>query len=836
MRNGKVNLGLDGPRTGDGWYPFLNIWKMSDEIQINTTGTSKFTSRPPNTAGSAWLDSTTGQSYVDANGELANPLPADATSMIRIYESHATGILTEYSRAGEAWVLKFDGTAATVSSGLENVVRVGNRITGTWATGAANKQLNFSAFDDNDPPRNIRFCPAAWEARLDAGEIFNPDWLAEVRRGSGIIRFMDWMVTNKNRSTRTFANIPTEDFYIWAGANGSDDSATGGSAYLQGGMPLSIMTRLAEEAESHAWVCIPHVFGTPKTARVTGVTQANPPVVTSANHPFVNGDQVIVYQIGGMTQATTVTLTIASPCVVTWTGHPLQANNAIVITGGTLPTGLTIGNAVYVKDVLSVDTFTVSATPGGAAINTSGSQSGTHTATTALSRNTFTVAGATTDTFELAGVNTTSFSAFSSSGWLTSPYSLSGMTTQMTLFATHFRDNMPTDFVTYYEFSNEAWNSFITDAFHWLSAQSRLKFANDNSYKMTGYLLAHCMKTVRDVYGVNNRTKWKGVLATFSLGTTVTNDIISGVNTYISEHAPSLTINDLVDDLAVVGYWGGNLEEEYTAISQAWMDDSLTRFNASLEPTKYTYYDRMINEDLYDGQHTGTIFSIVNSQEILWEPNKAVADANGLGFVQYEAGNSNALADGGFSNDAQRREYFPEGVHTAADAANYSTMYNAFSVIGGTYPAKFTEANPNTINGSFGALRYPGDSNPVWDAVVAFNGGEESGSETVQEPVVQDGVGGAVKRKRKKKLLPGIQSSPAFPVHLYRALLPEVPEEEPEIQEPPPKPAVALRPLPPLSSLGESMAVPADIQIRLLKDAARIRDDEDALSAILSAL
>ena len=723
MKNGKVNLGLDGPRTGDGWYPFINIWKMSDEIQINTTGTSKFTSRPPNTAGSAWLDSTTGQTYVDANGELANPLPADATSMIRIYESHATGILTSYSRAGEAWVLKFDGTAATVSSGLENVVRVGNRITGTWATGASNKQLNFSAFDDNDPPRNIRFCPAAWESRLDAGEIFNPDWLAEVRRGSGIVRFMDWMVTNKNRSTRTFANIPTEDFYIWAGANGSDDSATGGSSYLQGGMPLSIMTRLAEEAESHAWVCIPHVFGTPKTARVTGVTQANPPVVTSANHPFVNGDQVIVYQVGGMTQAATVTLTIASPCVVTWTGHPLQANNAITITGGTLPTGLTIGNAVYVKDVLSVDTITVSATPGGAAINTTGSQSGTHTATTQINRNTFTVANAATDTFELSGVNATGFSAFSSSGWLTSPYSLSGMTTQVTLFAEHFRDNMPDDFFTGYEFTNEAWNSTIADAFHWLSAQARSKFANDNSYKMTGYLLAHCMKTVRDVYGVNNRTKWKGIAATFSLGTTVTNDIISGINTYISEHAPSLVLTDLVDDLAVVGYWGGNLEEEYTAISQAWMDDSLTRFNAGLEPTKYTYYDRMINEDLYDGRHTGTIFSIVNSQEILWEPNKAVADANGLGFIQYEAGNSNALADGGFSNDAQRREYFPEGVHTAADAANYTRMFTAWHALGGKYPAKFTEANPDTINGSFGGLRHPGDSNPVWDAVVEFNAG-----------------------------------------------------------------------------------------------------------------
>ncbi len=76
-----------------------------------------------------------------------------------------------------------------------------------------------------------------------------------------------------------------------------------------------------------------------------------------------------------------VTITIASPGVVTWTGHKLPANTPVYFTGGTLPTGLVIGTEYFVKTVLSVDTFTVSATAGGAVINTSGSQSGTHTAT-----------------------------------------------------------------------------------------------------------------------------------------------------------------------------------------------------------------------------------------------------------------------------------------------------------------------------------------------------------------------------------------------------------------------------------------------------------------------
>ena len=717
---GKVNLGLNGLGPDNLWYAFINAWKQSDEFEVTSNiGSNKQSKLPPNTANSAWFDSVTGQAYLDANGDLANPLPADAVSLIRRFQTTSTNILpNSFSRAGEPWVLKFDGVATTVTLGLDNVVRVGNRITGTWQSTFEDKQIRFTDIDHNDPPRNIRFCPAAWEALLDGGEIFNPSWLSEVRRGSGIIRFMDWMVTNNNRSTRTYANFPTESFYSWGGTNGS---IVEGSTYLQGGVPISLIPNLAKRCNSHVWINIPHVFGTPKTAKVTAITQANPPVVTSANHPFVNGDQVIPYFFSGLTQAATVTLTIASPCVVTWTAHPLQANNAIVITGGTLPTGLTIGNAVYVKDVLSVDTVTVSATPGGAAINTTGSQSGTHTGTTGIENNTFTVANATTDTFELAGVSASGFSAFATGpGYLTSPYSLAGMTTQVTLLATYLRDNMPISLLTYFEFSNEAWNS-IFDAFFWLTAQARAKFANDDSYRMTGYLLAHCMSVVHGVYGASNRAKWKGVIATHLANPGTTTSIVAGINQYIAEN-PTFVLADLVDDVAVVTYWGGNLEEEYASISQAWLDDSITRFDQGLEPTRYAYFNRSINEDLNDGRYTGIPFSVAGVADDFWPAQKAIADANSLGFIAYEGGNSNALADGiGLSGNALWREFFPQSTQTLEDAVNYTAMFGAFEAIGGTYPAKFTEANPVNIFGSFGALRYPGDSNPAWEAVCTFN-------------------------------------------------------------------------------------------------------------------
>lgn len=79
--------------------------------------------------------------------------------------------------------------------------------------------------------------------------------------------------------------------------------------------------------------------------------------------------------------AGTVTITNASPGVVTWTGHGLQNGEAVVLsTSGALPTGLTAGTIYYLV-ARTDNTFELAATVGGTPINTSSAGSGTHTAT-----------------------------------------------------------------------------------------------------------------------------------------------------------------------------------------------------------------------------------------------------------------------------------------------------------------------------------------------------------------------------------------------------------------------------------------------------------------------
>lgn len=89
-----------------------------------------------------------------------------------------------------------------------------------------------------------------------------------------------------------------------------------------------------------------------------------------------------------------VTITIASPGVFTvasttgmYVGMPISFT-----TTSALPTGITASTIYFVSSVVSGTTFQVSATLGGASVNTSGSQSGTHTSYPLVPINNTTVA------------------------------------------------------------------------------------------------------------------------------------------------------------------------------------------------------------------------------------------------------------------------------------------------------------------------------------------------------------------------------------------------------------------------------------------------------------
>jgi hypothetical protein len=75
----------------------------------------------------------------------------------------------------------------------------------------------------------------------------------------------------------------------------------------------------------------------------------------------------------------TITMTIASPCVVTHNNHGLAVGKLLRFTSsGSLPTGVTSGNYYKILEVIDSNSYKLDDGTG-AELNTSGSQSGTHT-------------------------------------------------------------------------------------------------------------------------------------------------------------------------------------------------------------------------------------------------------------------------------------------------------------------------------------------------------------------------------------------------------------------------------------------------------------------------
>lgn len=132
---------------------------------------------------------------------------------------------------------------------------------------------------------------------------------------------------------------------------------------------------------------------------------------------------------GGTEQAGTgVTVTSASPAVVTWLAHGFSANQPVYFTAAAIPTGMTAYQIYYViGGSITTNTFEISATSGGSAINTT--STGTtvigYTPATVLEGGTNVTQGMTVDVLTAATANigtlitTTGFPIPTPQGYLT---------------------------------------------------------------------------------------------------------------------------------------------------------------------------------------------------------------------------------------------------------------------------------------------------------------------------------------------------------------------------------------------------------------------------------
>lgn len=183
-----------------GWNSLLNWWNSGEPVRIDSTihGTLN--------GAAAW-----NQGYFDnSTGELVAPVPADVSTLIRGFFTPVGNGAYQYAGtpgfaqfAGQQWDVTWEGcatsavfTTGSIGTGGTSSFPGGN--SGTITFGSGDFGQTGIAFDfttvpacRSNPPHNIKVFQHEYAANVARGEVWNPDWLNDIKQFH-ILRLMDW--------------------------------------------------------------------------------------------------------------------------------------------------------------------------------------------------------------------------------------------------------------------------------------------------------------------------------------------------------------------------------------------------------------------------------------------------------------------------------------------------------------------------------------------------------------------------------------------------------------------------------------------------------------------
>ncbi len=293
-------------------------------------------------------------------------------------------------------------TAVTASSGNDAIV-CGAKVTadmdftlkGVAITGDATRSVccvlgrSATPTPDSVSMFDIEFDTGSWDVTLDG--LFVNSAHAGVRIGTHVVftaapaagATSATLTSNWTHTTGTYSMIfDTGEYKVVTLTNGATTCTwSGGLAEAQ--------TIYAGVGQPVANPCSFQIIrATTGTATISGFS--TPTHLVTVSGPGARGSHFFMGEVPVSTleddtlardvlEQGNVTITIASPAVVTYTAHGVSNGTIIQLsTTGALPTGLAVATDYYIVNQ-ATNTFQLSLTEGGAAINTSGSQSGTHT-------------------------------------------------------------------------------------------------------------------------------------------------------------------------------------------------------------------------------------------------------------------------------------------------------------------------------------------------------------------------------------------------------------------------------------------------------------------------
>jgi len=143
------------------------------------------------------------------------------------------------------YVLTWEGTAQVQFSGGKIVSQTPGHVVFNYTSTTAlpSLPLYFTGLDPAHPLSDVHVVRSDQLNLYNAGEIFNPDFVAKVSEW-GLVRFMDWGNTNASQNL-TWATRATTSDAFWSYQTHAD------------GVPLEVMVKLANEAHVDMWYNMP---------------------------------------------------------------------------------------------------------------------------------------------------------------------------------------------------------------------------------------------------------------------------------------------------------------------------------------------------------------------------------------------------------------------------------------------------------------------------------------------------------------------------------------------------------------------------------------------------
>jgi Ca2+-binding RTX toxin-like protein len=219
------------------------------DIGVNLSGVSYWSTQEP------FIDrikTSSGWAARDSSGhDISDQLPHDAdgdlTSLAGVANLTLAAAVDPRSAAPiDQYVLTYDGAATKVAITAAKIISQSNGKVVFEYTGRdakADVVITFSGLNASNPVHNVHMVRTDQLSLFNAGEIFNPDFVAKVAQWD-VVRFMDWQNTNDSDAV-TWDTRTKLDSAFWSRQATHD------------GVPIEAMVKLCNEAHVDMWYNMP---------------------------------------------------------------------------------------------------------------------------------------------------------------------------------------------------------------------------------------------------------------------------------------------------------------------------------------------------------------------------------------------------------------------------------------------------------------------------------------------------------------------------------------------------------------------------------------------------